>query len=164
MFVGTKVDSTCIFSYFLDRSLWVHKNIMLACLFCFRINLCRDIRRLCLPFCSDWFDLRSMTLSSNNSLLAHVTDMFSLIKSLGQGDNSGYFFVPVRYCCTVRTQKYRWWSLCLIYTQNHSRVVFLLNFGLAYLPFLINNGYDKPSECRRSLYLVGRTWEKLKSA
>ena len=35
--------------------------------------------------------------------------------------------------------------------RNRSRVVFLLNFGLASLPLLVNDGYDKPSKYQHKL-------------
>ena len=43
-------------------------------------------------------------------------------------------------------------------SRNRSRAVFLLNFVLAYLPFIVNNRSDKPSKSSRSIYVVGRTW------
>ena len=46
-------------------------------------------------------------------------------------------------------------------SRNRSRVVLLLNFGIAYLPFLVNDRSDKPGKYWRSLYVVGRTWEEV---
>ena len=130
---------------------------------CTRQGKNRHRRRSCLRFCSDWFDLRSMTLSSDRSRLAHVTGVSALLQRFGWDDQSRYFLVPVRYRCTVSTRSRRWWSLFLNYTRNRSRVVFLLNFGLASLLFLVNAVSDKPSKFWRSLDVVGITWKKLKS-
>ena len=42
--------------------------------------------------------------------------------------------------------------------RNRFHVVFLLNFGLASLPFLVIDGSDKPSKSLLSLYVGGITW------
>ena len=163
MFVSTRVDHDCPSFSFLGRSLWAHKEIMCAPLFCFRIDLCRHTRRSWLPLFSGCVDLHYMTFSSYRFLLAHVTGLSALLQLFGWGDQSRYFIVLVRYWCTVSTQSGRWWSLCLAYTRNHSRVIFMLKFGLVSLPFLVNNGSDKPSKSWSSLYVVGKPWENLKS-
>ena len=162
MFAGTRGDRDRLYFYFLDRSSREHEKIVIAFIFCFWIDLCRNTRRSCLPFFSDCVDLCSMKLLSDRSLLAHVTGVSALLQYFGWDDQSRYFLVPVSYRCTVSTRSCRWWSLYLTYTRNHSRVVLLLNFGLDSLLVLVNNGSDKPSKYFRSLYLVGRTWEKLK--
>ena len=136
---------------------------MLASLFCFLIYLCRHTRRLCLPFFPCWVDLLSMAFLYNRYLLARMTGVSALLRRFGSDDQSHYFLVTVKYHCTVITRSRRWWSICLIYTWNRSRVVFLLNFCFAYLPFLVKDGSDKPITSWCSLYIVGRTWEKLKS-
>ena len=43
-------------------------------------------------------------------------------------------------------------------SRNWSHLVLLLNFNLASLGLLMNDGYDKPSKYSRSLYVVGKTW------
>ena len=163
MFVGTRGDLTCLSFSFLYQYSWAHEEIMLASLFCFRIDLCRHTRRLWLPFFSYWFNLHYMVFLSDRSLLAHITGVSSLLQYFGWDDQSLYFIVPVSYWCTISTRSHRWWIICLTYTWNLSRVIFLLNFGLASLPLIVKDGYDKPSKCWRSLYVVGRTWDNLTS-
>ena len=79
-----------------------------------------------------------MALLSDCSLLAHVTGVSTLLQRFGWYDQSRYFIasnevtgdeVPVSPI-----------------SQNRSRVVFLFNFGLASLLFLMNDGFDKPSK------------------
>ena len=146
MFVGTRGDCACLSFSFVDRSSGAHEEIVLASLFCFRINLCRHTRRSCLPFFSNWVDLRSMTFLSDRYLSAHVTGVSALLQRFWWDDQYSYFRVPVSYRCNVSTRSCRWWSLCLTYTWNIYRVIFLLNFGLASLSFIQNNGPDKPSK------------------
>ena len=158
MFVGTREDRACLSFSFLFRYLWAHKEIVIASIFCFPIDLCSHTRRYCLTFFSDCFSLRSMEFLSDRSLLAYGTGMSAPLQHFGCYDLSRYFIVLVRYRCTVSTRSRRWWSLCLTYTWNRSRIVFLLNFGLTYLPFLVNDGSDKPSKYWPSLYVERRTW------
>ena len=85
-----------------------------------------------------WINLRSTALLSDCYLLEHVTGVSALLQRFGWDDQSHYFIasnkvtgdeVPVSPI-----------------SQNRSRVVFLLNFGLASLLFLVNDGSDKPSK------------------
>ena len=158
MFVGTRGDCSCLSFSFMCQFSGVHKDIVLASLFCFPIDIRRHTSRFCLSFFSDWVYLCSMAFSSDCSLLEHVTGVSALLQRFGWDDQSCYFLVLASYHCTVSTLSRRWWSLFLTYTWNCSCLVFLLNFGLAYLPFLVNNGSDKPSKCWLSIYVVGRTW------
>ena len=148
---------------FMDWYSWAHKEIVLASLFYLQIDLCGNTRRSCLSFFYSWVNIRSTTFLSDRSLLEHMTDLSALLQRFGWDYQSCCFIVPLRYLCTVITLSCRWWSLCLTYTQNLSRVFFLLNFGLASLPFLLNNGSYKPIKYWCSLYVVKRTWDKLKS-
>ena len=104
MFVVTRGDRACLYFSFLDRSLGAHEEIVLVSLLCFRINIRRQTRRLCLPLFSDWVDLYSMTLLSDCSLLSHVIGVSALLQHFGWDDQSRYFLVPVRYFCTISTQ------------------------------------------------------------
>ena len=158
MFVGTRGDHARPSLHFMDRSSWANEEIVISLIFYFWIDLCRHTRRLCLPLFYVWFDLRSMALSPYRSLLAQMNGVYALLQCLGWDDQSWYFLVPVSYRCTVRARSRSWWSLCLNYTRNRSPVVFLLNFGLVSLPFLVNNGSDKPSKFWCSLYVVGINW------
>ena len=97
IFVGTRGDRSWLYFLFLDWYLRSHGEIVLAFHFCFCI------------------DIRSMTLSSDHSLLAQVTGVSALLPHFGWDDQSHYFLVPVRYRCTVSTWSRRWWSLCLTY-------------------------------------------------
>ena len=163
MFVGTQGYHACLYFCFLDQYLGAHEEIVLASLFCFQIDVIRNTRRLCLPFFSDWVHLCSITFPSYRSVLANVIGLSDLLQRFGWDDLSHYFLIPISYCCTLILRSCRLWSICITYTRNRSRVVFLLNFGLAYLLFLMNNGSDKPSKYWCSLYVVGITWDKLKS-
>ena len=158
MFVGTREDRACLSFSFLFRYSWSHKEVVIASIFCFPIDLRRHTRRYCLTFFSDCFGLRSMEFLSDLSLLANVNSVSVLLQRFGWDYRSRYFLVPVSYRCTVSTRSRGWWSLCLTYTWNCSRIVFLLNFGLTSLPFLVDDGSDKPSKYWRGLYIVGRTW------
>ena len=142
----------------MDISLGENKEIVLASILCFHINLGGHMRRSCVPLLVYWVGLCFTTFLSDCSLFAHVTGVSALVQQLMWEDQSCYFLVPVSFCCTVSTRSGRWWSLCLTYTQNWSRVVSLLNFGIASLLFLVIDGYDKPSRYWRSIYVVGRIW------
>ena len=157
MFVVTRGDRDCLSFYFMGRYLWAHEEIVLASLFCFLIDICRHMRISCLPFFSDLVNICSMTLMSYCSLLAHVTGVSTLLQRFGWDYQYRYFLVLVSYRYTVSTWSLRWWIICLAYTQNLSCVVFLLNFGLASLLFLMNDGSDKPSKYWHSLCVVGIT-------
>ena len=163
MFVCTQLDPAWLSISFLDRSSGAHEEIMLASIFCFWVDLHRHTRRSCLPLFSDWVNLFSTTFLSDSSLLSQMPGAYALIQRFGWDDQSRCFFVPISYHCNVNTRSCRRWSLCLTYTLNGSCVVSLLNFGLASMPFLMNDGSDKPSKCWYSLYVVGRNWENLNS-
>ena len=68
MFVGKEEDRACLYFYFLDRYSWAHEKIVLASIFCFRIDRRRHTRISCLHLFSDWFDLSSMTFLLDCSL------------------------------------------------------------------------------------------------
>ena len=163
MFVGKQ--GFCAWFLFL---FWIYLrgNTRRSCLPLFSVSelfLVGTQRRSCLPYFSYWFDLRYMTFSSDRSLLAHVTGVSTLLQQFGWDDQSCYYLVSVSYRCTVSTRSCRWWSLYLAYMPYRSRFIFLLNFGISSLLFTVNDTSDKPSKCLHSLYVVGRTWEKLKS-
>ena len=163
MFLVTQIDTACLSLSFLGLFSWSHNEILLASIFCFRVDLCRHTRILCLPFFSDWVNICYVTFSSDCSLLSHVTVMSVPIQRFGWNYRYRYFLVLISYCCTFSTRSHRWWILCPAYTWNIFRIFFLLNCGLAYLLLLLNDGSDKPSTSWRILCVVGRTWEKLKS-
>ena len=98
--MGTQEDHAWLYFLFTDQSWWAHEEIVLAFILCF------------------WIDLHFTTLSSNRSLLAHTTDVSTLLQNFGWDDKSWHLIVPVRYCCTVITQVFRWWSLCLTYIEK----------------------------------------------
>ena len=130
-------------------------------------NIGDPMRRSCIPFfllfCLMLLDWSSFgDFSSDISLLAHLTGVSALIQRFGWDDQYCYFIVPVSYWFTVRTQSCRWWSLCLTFTLNRSRLVVLLDFGLGSLLFLVNNGSNKPIKYWLSLYVVGITWGEVK--
>ena len=162
MFVGTQGDRVCLSFSFLDQCLWEHEDIVLASLFWFRNDIRSHTRRSCFLF-FNWFDICFMPFSSDRSLLAYVTGVSSLLKRFGWDDQSRYFIVLVSYRCTFRTRSRRWCILCLTSTQNRSCVIFKLKFGLYSLPFLIKDRSDKLIKYWRSLYILGITWENLKS-
>ena len=89
IFVVTLGYRACLSFLFPDQSWWAQKEIVLAFIFCF------------------WIDICSTTLSSDCSLLAHVTDVSALLQHLGWDDQSCYFLVPVSYRCTVRKRSRR---------------------------------------------------------
>ena len=104
MFIGTRGDHDCLSFYFQDRSFGAHKEIVLASLFCFQVDLRRHTRRFCLPFFYDWFDIRYMTFLSDHSMLAHVTGVSSLLQRFSWDYQYFYFLVPVNYHCAVSTR------------------------------------------------------------
>ena len=59
---------------------------------------CRHTWRLCLVFFSDWVDLRSMTFSSDRSLLAHVEIVLSFLFIALEHD-----YERTKPLCSVRT-------------------------------------------------------------
>ena len=67
-----------------------------------QLNICRHIRRQCLPLfillCFMFLDWSSFgDFSSNISLLAHLTGVSALIQRFGWDDQYCYFIVPVSY-------------------------------------------------------------------
>ena len=110
---------------------------------------------------SDWVDPCSMKFLSDCYLLSHVTGVSALIQRSWWDDQPRYFLVLVSYAYTISTRSRRCWSICLTDTRNCSCFVFLLNFDLDYLTFLVKDGSDKPSIRWCSLYVVWKTWEKL---
>ena len=55
--------------------------------------------------------------------LVHVTGVSTPFQHFGWDDQSRYFLVPIRYCCTFSTQNCRRWSLYLVSFAN------LLSYG-----------------------------------
>ena len=70
VFVVTLGYRACLPFLFPDQSFWAHKEIVLAFIFCF------------------WIDICSTTLSSDCSLLANVTDVSALLQRFGLDDQS----------------------------------------------------------------------------
>ena len=79
MFVGTRGDHACPYFPFMNGSSGSHEEIVLAYLFCLRTDLHRHTKRSFLTFFSDWFNLRSMTFSSDFFLLARVEIMLAFL-------------------------------------------------------------------------------------
>ena len=86
IFWGTQKDRACLYFLFLDQSSWAHKEIVIAFLFYF------------------WIDLCLMMLLSDFSLLEHVTGVSDLLQRFGWNDHSCYFLILVSYFCTISTQ------------------------------------------------------------
>ena len=133
--VGTQGYRACLSFSFMDRSLGANKDIVLASIFFFQIDICRHTRISCLLFFSYWLDicsmtfssyfscwhmwilclplfsywvyLRSMMFSSDSSMLSHVTSVSTLLQRFGWDDQPRCFLVPVSYRCTVRTRSCR---------------------------------------------------------
>ena len=93
-----------------------------------------------------WIDFRSKTLSSDCFLLARVTGVSDLLQRSRWDDQYRYFSywsaIDVLSAHEVAGDEV---SVSPI-SRNHPRVVFLLNFGIAPLTFLVNCGSDKPSK------------------
>ena len=139
---------------------------MLAFIFLFWIYPCGHTRRLCLPLFSVSgsifvgtrgyraclylyifrIGIRSTTLLTDRSLLAHVNGVSALLQRFGWDDQYLYFLVQVSYCCTVSTRVAGDEVSVSPILQNSSRVVLMLNFGLVSLSLLVNNRSDKPSK------------------
>ena len=147
------------FFFFLNKSLWAHKEIVLASLFCFHINLGGHKSRSCLDFFSvsgSIFVLRRtrQIVRCWNTCLACLPFFNTLSGMISPVIFSYRWAISVLSAHEVAGDEV---SVSPI-SRNRSCVFFLLNFVLASLTFLVNDGSDKPSKYWRSLYVVGRTW------
>ena len=145
--------------YIQDQSLWAIEYIVFSFNFCFWINLCGQTRR-------SWFNLFSFSglifvwwryfqiVPCWHMWLACLPFFFDL------GDTiSPTIFLYRSAIAVLSAHKVAGDEVTVSpITQNCSRVVFLVSFGLASLPFLVNDGSDKPGKYWRSIYVVGITW------
>ena len=67
----------------------------------------RDLLSFLFPILCLWINLSLVTLSSDFSLLEHLTGMYALLQRLGWDNQCHYYLVPVRYFCTVSTRSCR---------------------------------------------------------
>ena len=168
----------------LDRfQINLNYNVILPTALSCQLNVCRHRRRSCLPlllfsgsifmgtwgYCA-WLYFSFLVRSSFYDVLFRLfpvgTRDWRVLPSstLMVGWSVPLFSRTVQlslYCQHQKLQVMK--SLFHLYLRNRSHVVLLLNSGLASLPFLVNDGYDKPSKCWRSLYVVGRTWGEVEA-
>ena len=143
---------------FLGLYLWAHEEFVLVFLFYFLIYSCGPTRRSCLLLFSVsgsilvlWHSCQIFPVGTRDCLVSPSSKL-RVGKSVLLFYRTGHLLL---YCQHTKLQVMK--SLSPI-SRNFSRVVFLLKFGLASLPFLVNDGFDKPRKKILIIYVVGRTW------